>query len=173
VNTLAAWGAVLGAAIAVPHAVPLDRVRPIGAAAVWGVALVARTIVVIGLVLTAVVCLPDTPRFAARLRELPHHVIAGVGDTELVVGGLTLLAAVAVGRRLRGCRQEARALIRPLAVRGPGGSVVVGDRDVLPAAVGWRRPAIVVSAGALAALDDAELAAGLAQPAWPRVPVPR
>lgn len=161
-NALGGSAAILGAAIAVPHLAPLDRVRPLGAAIVWSVALSARAIVAVGIVLTAVICLPDTPRFAGWLREFPHHVIAGVGDTELALGALPVLAAVAVGRRLRVCRRELRTLIRPLPVTGPGGSVVVGDGGVLLAAVGWRQPAIVVSAGALAALDDDELAAGLA-----------
>jgi len=46
--------------------------------------------------------------------------------------------------------------------RGPGDSVIIGGPDVLLAAAGISRPRIVVSAGALLVLDDAELAAGIA-----------
>jgi Zn-dependent protease with chaperone function len=44
---------------------------------------------------------------------------------------------------------------------GPDDSLVLADRDVLIAAAGMRAPRIVVSAGALLLLDDAELAASL------------
>ncbi|MFI1583473.1 M48 family metalloprotease [Embleya sp. NPDC020630] len=148
--------------IVLPHLAPLDRVRPVGAAAIWALALAARAAVAIGLVLTAVICLPDTPRFAHWVRELPHQVVTGVGDTELALGGLAFLTLAAIARRLRACLRGARTPLRPLPLTGPGGSIVVGDREVLMAAVGRRRRSIVVSAGALAALDDDELAAGLA-----------
>ncbi|MGC0419543.1 M56 family metallopeptidase [Embleya sp. AB8] len=161
-SSLGGWAACLGAAIVIPHLLPLDRVRPVGAAAVWGLALAARAVVAVGVVLTAVICLPDTPRFARWVRELPHQLITGVGDTELALAGLVLLAFAAIGQRLRACLRGARTPLHPLPLTGPGGSIVVGDREVLLAAVGWRHRAIVVSAGALAALDDEELAAGLA-----------
>ncbi|MGW9209309.1 M56 family metallopeptidase [Embleya sp. NPDC055664] len=161
-SSLAVWAALLGAAIVLPHLAPLDRVRPVGAAAVWASALAARAAVAIGLVLTAVICLPDTPRFAHWVRELPHQVVTGVGDTELALGGLAFLTLAAVAHRLRTCLRDARTPLHPLPLTGPGGSIVVGDREVLMAAVGRRQRSIVVSAGALAALDDDELAAGLA-----------
>jgi beta-lactamase regulating signal transducer with metallopeptidase domain len=46
--------------------------------------------------------------------------------------------------------------------RGPQGSVIIGGDDVVLAAAGLARPTLVVSAGALARLDDAELAAAIA-----------
>ncbi len=45
--------------------------------------------------------------------------------------------------------------------RGPQGSVIVGGSKVVMAAAGYTRPRLVVSVGALAKLDDDELAAGL------------
>lgn len=161
-NTLAVPAALLASAVVTPHLLPLDRVRPVGAATVWGTALVARAVLAVGAALTAVICMPDTPRLARWLRELPHQLIAGVEDTELLLVGLTFLAVAATVRRLWACLSGARAPAHPLPLPGPGGSIVVGDREVLLAAVGWRHRAIVVSAGALAALDDDESAAGLA-----------
>ena len=55
-----------------------------------------------------------------------------------------------------------RRLVRAPLGRGPEGSVIIGGDDVLLAAAGLAHPTLVVSAGALARLDDAELAAAIA-----------
>ena len=55
-----------------------------------------------------------------------------------------------------------RRLVRSPLGEGPEGSVIVGGEDVMLAAAGLTRPTLVVSAGALARLDDAELAAAMA-----------
>jgi beta-lactamase regulating signal transducer with metallopeptidase domain len=62
----------------------------------------------------------------------------------------------------RGAPSVRRFLKRHAIDGGPQASVIVGDREVLLAAAGLRRPQVVVSAGALMSLDDDELAAGLA-----------
>ena len=65
-----------------------------------------------------------------------------------------------------GARGAGRVRRPPARARaaGPraGGSVIVGGDDVVLAAAGLARPTLVVSAGALARLDDAELAAAIA-----------
>ena len=55
-----------------------------------------------------------------------------------------------------------RRLVRTPLGRGPENSVIVGGDDVVLAAAGLARPTLVISAGALARLDDAELAAAIA-----------
>ena len=55
-----------------------------------------------------------------------------------------------------------RRLVRAPLGRGPQGSVIIGGDDVMLAAAGLAHPTLVVSAGALARLDDAELAAAIA-----------
>src|SRR3954449_10925040 len=55
-----------------------------------------------------------------------------------------------------------RRLVRTPLGRGPEDSVIIGGDDVMLAAAGLARPTLVVSAGALARLDDAELAAAIA-----------
>lgn len=73
---------------------------------------------------------------------------------------------LSVGSGSYGLWRATRTVSRMLAAQtvgpGPDESVILGDRQVLLAVTGFRRPRIVVSAGALVDLDDAELAAGLA-----------
>jgi hypothetical protein len=54
-----------------------------------------------------------------------------------------------------------RLIARHALGAGPDDSVIVGGPEVLMAAAGPRRPRVVISAGALTALDDDELTAGL------------
>lgn len=61
---------------------------------------------------------------------------------------------------VRAARTVHRLLKRHALRPGPRESVIVGGAEVLLAAAGMRRPRVLVSAGALIALDDAELSAG-------------
>jgi len=99
------------------------------------------------------------PYVAAHL-DISGH---GVGDTAVLVplAGVLLSAAATVYGVVRAGR-AVRGYLRRFALgAGPRGSVIVPGRDVVLAAAGISRPRVVVSAGALLALDDDELAVGL------------
>ena len=76
----------------------------------------------------------------------------------VVIAASLAWTVVALWRSARGVRTLLRSsVVGP----GPGESVVVADGALLVAVAGLRRPQVVVSAGALLALDDEELRAGL------------
>lgn len=166
-------GAV-GLAIVVPHLLPLERVHPATAGAVWAAALVLRASVVLAGALSLVWLLPASELFGLVTHWCWHAVVpvlAGhlgvngheLGDTAalgpiLIVGASLVTAAVGIWRAAKALRVF---LTRSSQGLGPRGSVVVADPGVLVAAAGLARPTVVVSAGALAHLDDEELAAGL------------
>jgi hypothetical protein len=87
----------------------------------------------------------------------------GVGDLLLYAPGFALGVALlaACARTARGARMARRLVDRHVLGPGPQGSIIVSGPDVVFAVAGLARPRIVVSAGALASLDDAELAAAL------------
>jgi hypothetical protein len=86
-----------------------------------------------------------------------------VGDAVLALPTFVLaLSLIAVLLQLRQAARAVRRLTTEGVVgEGPGGSLVVADRDMLVAAAGLVRPRVLVSAGALLALDDDELDASL------------
>jgi len=91
----------------------------------------------------------------------PHHHVAG--HALAAAGGLALSLSFvwAIARVVQATFAVRRLVRRPLG-RGPAGSVIVGGEDVVLAVAGLTRPKLVVSAGALARLDDAELSAAIA-----------
>ncbi|MGI8594968.1 MAG: M48 family metalloprotease [Solirubrobacteraceae bacterium] len=167
--------ALVGAAIAVPHLLRLERAAPGVASTVWLSALVLRALAGVFLAVFIVLYVPTTMLFDALTHWCWHAVIPvltshlgldghRVGDAATIVPGLFLagsLVSMAYGlaRTLRAVR---RWLRKTQVGPGPRGSVVVADQEIVLAAAGLRRPQIVVSAGALVRLDDDELAAGLA-----------
>jgi Zn-dependent protease with chaperone function len=163
--TLAALALAAGAAIVLPHALRLRRVHPASAGAIWAAALGLRALAALGAVATLIVLLHPARALGEAVEwtcgapvPASHHVLhsAVVAPAVLVVGSL-LVAAWRVARAAR----AARGLVRGAVGRGPAGSVIVGGDDVVLAAAGLSRPTLLVSAGALARLDDAELAAAL------------
>lgn len=171
----AALACLVGAGIAAPHLLRLELAHPATAAAIWLAAVCLRALVAIFLAVLAVFYLPTTAVFQlathwcwhAAVPVLTTHLgLSGhsVGDLALILPALGLslsLLSVCVGlwraaRIIRGWVH--RTSIGP----GPQRSVVVGERDVLVAAAGLRRPLVIVSAGALTTFDDEELAASLA-----------
>jgi Zn-dependent protease with chaperone function len=162
-------------AIALPHLVRLDRTKPATAATLWIAALTIRALASISLALYALLVFPDTSVY----RVLTHwceHAVAPVMGLDLhiqghAIGAVVVLvpvvgaggALVATAARTGGA---ARSLQQMLSVHslgiGPAGSMIVGGPEVVVAAAGLVRPRVVVTAGALATLDDDELAAGLA-----------
>lgn len=165
--------AVIGA-IALPHALRLERAAPLTAGALWAVALGLRGLTGVFVAIYVIFYLPATELFTALTHWCWHAILPlatthlglsghGVGDAIAVLPGVLLAGSVA--SIAFGVSRSARAvsrLVRSGALgAGPGGSVIVGGPDVLLAAAGISRPRIVVSAGALLILDDDELAAGL------------
>jgi hypothetical protein len=75
-----------------------------------------------------------------------------------VLAGALIGAVLALARAARAVR---RLTSQAVAGDGPDGSLILPGGELLVAAAGLRRPRVVVSAGALLALDDEELAASL------------
>ena len=173
--TAVAIAALVGATIAVPHLLRLERASPAVASTVWLSALLLRALAGVFLAVFIVLYAPTTALFDALTHWCWHTVLPvltthlgldghRVGDVATIVPGLFLagsLVSMAYGlaRTLRSVRSWLR---RAQVGAGPRDSVVVADREVVLAAAGLRRPRVVVSAGALVRLDDDELAAGLA-----------
>jgi hypothetical protein len=158
-------GAVLAAAICLPHVVRLDAAPPGFAAAIWLSALLLRALVSVAAVVAIQVYLPAAgllePLASACLAIGGSAVSAhALGDALLAIPALVLAGSLAwVSAGLWRAALRVRAL--PIVGPGPGGSVVVADGALLVAVAGLRRPRVVVSAGALVALDDEELLASL------------
>jgi Zn-dependent protease with chaperone function len=169
-----ALAAVLALAIALPHMLALQRAAPSAAALLWLCSLALRALTGVLLVLYVVVYLPSTAVFQAVAHWCWHAVLPlvtahlgldghRVADAATAVPALLLMASlvsVAFGV-VRAARSVHRLVKRHALHPGPAGSVIVGGEDVILAAAGLRRPRVLVSAGALIALDDAELSAGL------------
>jgi Zn-dependent protease with chaperone function len=167
--------AAVVAAIALPHVLHLERVPPLTAAALWGTALGLRALTGVFMAIYLVFYLPATDLFTALTHWCWHAILPvatthlgvnghRVGDAIAVLPGVLLAASVfsiAVGV-YRAARSVSRLIRRGRLGEGPGDSVIIGGPDVVLAAAGISRPRVVVSAGALLALDDAELAAGIA-----------
>jgi bla regulator protein blaR1 len=161
--TVAALVAAALAGIVLPHLLRLERADPAAACVLWGTALGLRALLVVGTVAGALVLLHPAHllRAFAEWPCAPHHQLAG--HALAAAGGLALTISLlwAVGRVIQAARAVRRLVRAPLG-HGPGGSVIVGGDDVMLAAAGLTRPTLVVSAGALARLDDAELKAAMA-----------
>ncbi|HEV2753114.1 MAG TPA: M56 family metallopeptidase [Solirubrobacteraceae bacterium] len=172
---MSAWlGMLVAAALGVPHRLALDRVPPVAGAAIWLCALALRALVAAFAVVWFVIYAPATELFAALTHWCWHSVLPLLSSHLLVdghvVGDAAVLAptaavawsvvAVGVGlaRATLAVRRWVAGAARP---GGPQGSLIVGDGGVLVAAAGLIRPRVVVSAGALLALDDRELAASV------------
>ncbi len=171
-TSLLAAAVALG--ILLPHVLPLERVPPAVAATAWCAALAIRAVTVIYVVLYLALILPHTEFFSTLthwcwktiLPLLATHL--GLNGTHVGGGAVALPAAVlaasvtsAAWGVVLASRAVRRLLRRASLGSGPRGSVIVAGPDVVLAAAGLARPRVLVSAGALTALDDDELAAGL------------
>lgn len=165
--------AVLGA-IAVPYLLDLERASPLAAAAIWGAALALRAMTALFLAATAILYIPTTKFFSAISHWCLHLMIPfisahvpvsghAVGDAAVVAPSLALAASVM--SMIVGLLATARRIRNLLQLRtvgsGPAGSVLLSSAEVMVAAAGLRRPRVVVTSGALIALDDEELRASL------------
>lgn len=155
---------VLAAAIAAPHLLRLDAAPPALAAGVWLCALLLRAV---GSLLAAVSLELFVP--VTRAYEPLSNVCAlgvsghSLGDAVLALPAFVLAGSMiaALLQLMRATRAVARLASERVVGAGPGGSLVVADGELLVAAAGLRHPRVLVSAGALLALDDDELEASL------------
>jgi Zn-dependent protease with chaperone function len=152
---------LLLAALALPSALPLDRVNPAAAAAVWLAALGLRAVLVLGVALAALLLLPATPLFERVAEGSSGEPVAHLAA--LAPPGLVALSLIVfLAGLVRGGLVLRRELSRRSLGRGPGGTLVIADRGLLVAVPGLGRRRVVLSDRALAELDAAELEACLA-----------
>jgi hypothetical protein len=168
-----ALAAMVATGIVLPHVLSLQRVTPVTAIVLWLNALALRALADVLAVIYALFFLPRTELFVTLTHWCAHAPIPfiaanldveghGLAKVALYLPGLALAASllyicVCTARDAHAARQ----LIEQAVGRGPRNSLILGGPHVLFAVAGLARPRIVVSAGALASLDDEELAAGL------------
>jgi hypothetical protein len=169
-----ALAAILAAGIVLPHVLRLQRVAPITAVVLWLSAVALRAIAGLLAVVYLLFFLPRTEVFDSLTHWCLHAVLPlvtddlgveghGVGDLMLLVPGVVLAASLVVVciRTARAARAAHRLIADHELGQGPRDSVIVSGPEVLFAVAGLKGPRVVVSAGALASLDDDELAAAL------------
>lgn len=165
----------IGTVLIVPHLLPQSRLGASSAIALWLSVLGLRATLALSLATTLILYLPATELFSLLTHWCLHAVIPFLathlgldghllGDAAVLVPALVLTASTlwAAYGVWRGARAVRRWLRRSSLGPGPDASVIVGGSEVVVATAGLRQPRVVVSAGALLSLDDAELAAGLA-----------
>lgn len=161
-------------ALLLPHLLPLQRVTPVTAGAVWLAALLLRSVLASCAAILMLAWLPQTAGFA-WLAGLTWHRLAGAtphidlsGDplahaAAILPAALLALSIVAfLGAMALTARRLGERVRQRTVGEGPGGSVVVADQRVFVAVTGLGHPRLLVSNSALAVMDDQELAASLA-----------
>jgi Zn-dependent protease with chaperone function len=172
---LAALALGIAGAIAAPHLLRVDRLAPGAAASVWLAALALRALTVIGAVVFLLVALPQSALFEAIARWCLHELwpllvsALGLSGHALADAAVILPALALAGSLLwlafgaaRGTLAMRHYLRERQRGRGPEGSTVVADPEVLVAVTGFGRPRVLISDTALEAFDADELAASLA-----------
>ena len=165
---------LLALSIAAPHVLPLQRVAPTSAAAVWFLALCLRALSASAVAFYLLVYMPQTDRFAAasdwcldftlpfvstevHFSALPV-VQAAVALPATALAGSLLTAVSALVR----ARLHARRVVKRLAVgEGPMGSTVLASEGIVMGVTRTGPARLLVSDAALATLDSEELHAGL------------
>lgn len=163
----------LAGTLLAPHLLSQRSLSATSGIAMWTAVLVLRAAVAIAVVVVFVFFVPATQLFGLLTHWCLHDVIpflaAHLGFDGHSLGAALLVPALVMAVSLisvafgawRGARAVRRWLRRSSLGPGPASSVIIGGSDVVVAAAGLRAPKVVISAGALLRLDDAELAAGL------------
>lgn len=165
---------LLVAGVFSPYLLPSGALTPMTGIAVWTSVLALRAMLVVSLAVTLVLYLPATQLFQLVTHWCVHAAIPFLathlgfsghrfGDAAMLLPGLIVAVSLisTVFALWRGARAARRWLTGCSLGTGPKDSVIVGGAGIMVAAAGIRKPKIVVSAGALATLDEDELAAGL------------
>lgn len=161
-------------ALLAAEALPQNRLTPALGAAIWLGSLALRALAAVALTAVLLSYVPATEVFAlvtawcldgvaplfSSHRGVSGH---GLGETVLLLPGLALTISLvwALVALCRGLRTVAHRLKGSAVGTGPAGSMIVAGPEVLVAASGLREPRIIVSAGALAQLDEDELEVSL------------
>jgi Zn-dependent protease with chaperone function len=170
----AALAAIVAAGIVLPHVLRLQRVAPVTATVLWLSSLALRALTGLLAIVFLLFFVPATEAFASLTHWCLHAVVPGLaeglgieghgmGDVALYLPGAALVVSLVVVcvRTARSARATRHLLQAHVLGRGPQDSVIISGPGVVFAVAGLAHPRIVVSAGALATLDDAELAAGI------------
>jgi BlaR1 peptidase M56 len=171
---MTALAAIMVTGIILPHVLPLQTVHPVTAIVLWLTSLALRALTGLLAVVLLLFFLPRTGIFVALTHwcldvGLPltgqalHVEGHGLADAALFVPGVALAMSflLACYSTVRGARLARRLVKQSVLGNGPRASLIVSGPEVLFAVAGFLRPRIVVSAGALTSLDDAELEAAL------------
>ena len=166
--------AIVAAGIVLPHALRLQRVPPVTASVLWLSSLALRALAGVLGVIYLLFFLPGTQLFAALTHWCLHEALPVVatelhfeghdlGDLALLLPGVALAVSLLYIciRTARDARRARDIVEHHVVGAGPRNSLIVSGPEVLFAVAGLARPRIVVSAGALTCLDDAELGAAL------------
>jgi hypothetical protein len=166
--------AITAAGILLPHALRLHRVPPFTAVALWLSSLALGAFACLLAAVSLVFHLPGTGLFVTLTHWCAHVSLParesplaleghGMAQLALYVPGVVLGASLVwtCVANVRGARAAQHLIAEHAVGRGPRDCLIVGGSDVLFAVAGLVHPRIMVSAGALTALDDDELAAGL------------
>jgi hypothetical protein len=166
-----ALAAIVVTGILLPHVLRLQRVSPTTAIVLWLSALALRALAAVLAAIYVLYFLPRTGLFVdlshwcARIPLISHRLQAeghAVAAVALYLPGIALAASL-VYDSVRTAREvcAARRLVRQALGHGPHDSLILGGPEVMFAVAGLAHPRVLVSAGALTALDDHELTAGL------------
>ena len=162
-------------AICVPHLLPLHRVAPATAGAVWLLVLWLRALVTVAVAIFFFVDLPQTELFSQVAGWCLHNILPlitghlGLSGHPLVhfaavLPGLVIAASAiwmlgGLGRAWVALRVH---LARRAVGTGPHGTTIVDDDEIVVAVTRLGRKRILVSRAALGTLDHEELEASLA-----------
>lgn len=162
------------ALLTVPHLLPRREMSATAGITLWTSVLALRAVIAVSIAIIAVVYLPATELFRILTQWCFHAVVPffashlgfnghELGDAASLVPALVigLSATSAIAGFWRAARAVRAWMRRGSRGRGPDDSLLVAGSEPLVAVAGLLRPRIVVSAGALIHLDDAELEAGL------------
>lgn len=161
--------------LATARIVPAAGMRPAAGISIWLGVLFVRAVAAVSGALLVLAYVPGTaifqaikawcltapvPVFQARFEIGTHSAI----DLALLAPAVLLLVSLASisTAGVRAARGVAEWIRRDAVSSREDGSLVVRGPELVLASAGVRRPRILISAGALAALDDDELEAGLA-----------
>lgn len=161
-------------ALVAPRLLAAAVMSPGPAAALWGLTLVLRAVTVVAAAVLVLTWFPSSALFNAISHWCWHQVLPQtgahlainghtIGDVAVAAPAIAILGAVLwATASLERATRHVSGVLRQLAIGdGPGGSVLLRGREIFVAAAGLRRPRVLVSAGAVAAMDDEELAASL------------
>lgn len=160
---------VAGLLAALPHGLRLTRVAPASAAAIWMFALALRAALVVSAAIAALVLVPQSHAFRDLAQACWHAAGLDVSGHPLADAATALPAIALAASSVWVAASLARSALALSAYlrgrergRGPMGSTLIAESDVLLAASTLGRARVFVSHGALSKLDQDELTAGMA-----------